>query len=113
MEIAELLFRRAGYTVERMLEGYAEIGMTHLGPSSYFPTVREPLSERWNYELIGASGITVSDVVTDAVETVYQYGLIDVEETENGGVVDLTERLSCGQSLHYAYQLVCSMMPAE
>lgn len=112
MEIAELLFLRAGYTLERMLTDYAAIGVTHLSESVYFPKVRCSLTENDGFELIGSAGIAVPAAVTDAVEAVYPLGLIDAAEiTANGGVIDMTERLSCGQGLYYAYKLVCSMTP--
>jgi len=47
-----------------------------------------------------------SDAVSEAIDQTYRLGLLDVGDL---GYIDLSENLTCGESLYYAYRLVCSM----
>lgn len=168
--LLELLFLKGGYTLDKMYEGYAEIGVTdynytctsdillitdldldnfgdrikkydmRLGmliydfyentrysSESYVPRKDEcyyALREGYDYafgslvELLNKVSFPVvredeckvigssREAVTDAVKQIYRLGLIDEGES---GYIDLSETISCGESLHYAYRVVCSM----
>lgn len=98
-ETAERYFWKSGFTVEKMLDGYARIGEridSFDTGNVVFPTVRTSEAV-----ISGA----VFPAVKDAVERVYALGLIDADED---GTIDLSKRLSCGQAIYYAYKLVAS-----
>lgn len=103
-DIAERLIRRGGFTLEQMLVGYAEIGEApdvEADASGYvFTDVRED-----EVEISGA----VLPAVRESVESVYALGLIDASDDS---VIDLSERLSYGQGIAYAYRLAAAMVPA-
>ncbi len=62
-----------------------------------FPIVRDEECSHVGY---------ANDAVESSLDQLYRLGLIDEGEH---GYVDLTEKISCGESLYYAYRLVCSM----
>lgn len=100
-DTAERIFKSGGFTVERMLAGYAEIGESierEYTGMYVFPTVRDDSA------MINTA---VVPEVKDAVQRVYSLGLIDVGDD---GMIDLTEHLSCGQGICYAYKLVSSLV---
>jgi len=100
-DIAEKLIRRGEYSREDMLLGYAAIGEPAERAESggyTFIRVREDLPE--------ISG-SVREAVRESAKRAYSLGLIDAEN----GVVDLTEKLSCGQGIALAYRLAAAMVP--
>lgn len=96
-EIAAFLFYRAGYTHEGMLENYAEIGESRteleVGGVAY------PI-------LFDSSDVTVhgtgSAGVREAVSVAYTVGILPAES----GVIEVSDRLTLGESLMSAYRLV-------
>lgn len=103
-DIIERLIRRGGFTAERMLAGYAEIGEapyeTDAAGGCIFTEVRDDKAE--------ISG-TVNPAVRYSVQKVYAMGLIDVSD----GRIDLAERLSYGQGIAYAYRLAAAIIPVS
>jgi beta-lactamase regulating signal transducer with metallopeptidase domain len=90
---------RGGECYYALCEQYASVFenlMVVLNMAS-FPVVREDECSIRGY---------ANDVVSGAVEQSYRLGFIDEDEL---GYVDLSGQISCGESLYYAYRLVCSM----
>lgn len=99
---AAFLFYRAGYTHEKMLRNYAEIGenYTDIAVNSVaYPVVRDA-----NAVMLTGSAAETSG---EALRYVYSLGILDAEE----GVLDAGHRLTRGESLEAAYRLVYSAIP--
>ncbi len=96
-ETAAFLFYRAGYTHEAMFRNYAEIGGSDalLVPDSVaYPVLRDVR----NITLRG----TGTAGARAALLNVYALGILDAD----AGVLDMNERMNCGESLAAAYRLV-------
>ena len=96
-ETAAFLFYRAGYTCEEMFRNYAEIGESGAllaVNSAAYPILRDVR----NIALRG----TGSAGARGALLNVYAFGILDADM----GVLDMNERLNCGESLAAAYRLV-------
>ncbi len=172
-DILELLFKRGGFNLDLMYEGYAEISETdfeYLSEADYnvmtdieldeiemrimscYPDIGkdihsfyenisdphisdcyEPRGEYCYFSLLDEYSDDLGDIaeelnkvsftavrddkcviygaandaVVRAVERAYRLGLIDYGKF---GTIDLADKISCGQSLYYAYRLVCSMV---
>lgn len=96
-ETAAFLFYRAGYTQEKMFRGYAKIGdssaLISVDAAAY-PVLRDVR----NITLRG----TGTAGVRGALLNVYALGILDADM----GVLNMNERLNCGESLEAAYRLV-------
>lgn len=96
-ETAAFLFYRAGYTHEKMLLNYAEIGEN--GTTLAVGEVAYPILRDSSDVIVRGTG---SAELRDAVKDGYAVGIIDAE----AGIIDVGERLTLGESLAYAYRLV-------
>ena len=89
------------FTYEDMINGYAAIGEhTGYAHAGGYTVLRIREDE-------AAITGTAHSAVRDSAAKMYSLGLIDADE----GVVDVTEKLSCGQGISLAYRLVSAMMP--
>lgn len=98
-DLAERIIRTSGFTLERIIAGYAEIGERTGAVTSanvVFPTVR--------FDSVGINTPLASHI-TQSANRVYSMGLIDADAN---GMIDMFENLSCGQGIYYAYKLVVS-----
>ncbi len=86
------LYLREGTSVQSMLDVLNRVKLT---------VVRDGSG-------VTASGVTESCIEDAAIE-MYTLGLIDAVD----GVIDMTERLSCGQSLSCAYRFACALSNAS
>ncbi len=96
-ETAAFLFYRAGYTHEAMFRNYAEIGDNNARlavDAVVYPVLRDVR----NITLRG----TGTAGARAALLNVYALGILDAD----AGVLDMNERLNCGESLAAAYRLV-------
>ncbi len=99
-ETAEFLFKRAGYTYADMFRGYAEIGES----STVLSDITTAFAEVRTSDEITLRGVT-EDGLRKAVTHVYSLGILDADEM---GVIEISQRMSCGESLAAAYRLVYS-----
>lgn len=96
---AAFLFYRAGYTHEKMLRNYAEIGenYTDIAVNAVaYPVVRDA-------NAVMLTG-TAAETAENSLRYVYSLGILDAED----GVIDTGRRMTRGESLEAAYRLVYS-----
>ena len=103
-ETAAFLFYRAGYTREAMFRNYAAIGDSNAQlavDAVVYPVLRDVRSV--TLRGTGTAG------ERGALLNVYALGILDADM----GIIDMNERLSCGESLEAAYRLVYYAVGAD
>ena len=103
-ETAAFLFYRAGYTHEDMFRNYSEIGDSNAEiavDAVAYPVLRSVA----DVTLRGTGTAGARGALLNA----YALGILDAEL----GILDMGERLTCGESLAAAYRLVCSALGTD
>lgn len=104
---AEKLFIKAGMTVDFLYEIYAKAGLFgDAFDSENFCAENLSFAQRRNADDVGVRGV-MSNGIKKAVIKSYESGVLDTDEN---GLIDLGSRLSYGESLKSAFNLISSMI---